>query len=113
MTEVYAPEIMVRLRGQGVMLRLDGDALVATPLDLLTPELLRLIQEHESALVDYLKPPGPDAHPGFLSVMALPLHPCTDCRRLERGRFCTHYRSAMPEPRRECRCVHFEKRSAT
>lgn len=52
-----------------------------------------------------------DELPMHVWVMALPLHPCTDCARLEgASTFCTYYQLTMPEPGRACRCVRFEER---
>ena len=59
-------------------------------------------------------------------IMALPLRPCTSCRKLQwhdrefvrddgtvreyRSRECDRYRKRLAEPAKACRCIHFESR---
>lgn len=44
---------------------------------------------------------------GFEEIMALPLRPCTACRRLTKKGECVHYGRKMPNPESPCRCAHF------
>ncbi len=46
-----------------------------------------------------------------VKIMDIPLRPCIWCKRYSfSSRQCEHYDRQLPEPTRECRCVHFEKR---
>jgi hypothetical protein len=46
---------------------------------------------------------------GLEEILALPLRPCTACTRLVK-RECERY-GKIPEPSRECRCVHFVEKT--
>ncbi len=44
-------------------------------------------------------------------IMNIPLRPCVWCKHYSfSSRHCQHYSRKLPEPTRECRCIHFWRR---
>ena len=99
------PGIVGQLEAAGMTLRADGGDIVVRPLSLLTPELRALVAKYRDAVLAHLRARN------LQSIMAMTLHACSSCARLEGGVRCTHYTKVgggvLPEPSRPCRCSWF------